>query len=462
MGTTATSIPKQEEGIETQGVERVLPQNRDHLTLFDNCTMWLSSNLVISTIALGALAKSVFTLGFWDSILAILLFNILGTLPVAILSTLGPRLGLRQMIISRFSFGWFGAALMALFNVVACIGWSAVNVIVGGQLIEVLSKGAIPRQVAILVIAMLTTIISVYGYRYIHLYQRYAWVPMAIAFFLLTVAAGPQITVAPTPTLNMAEVASFFSFGGTVYGYATGWGSYAADYNVKQPETTPGRTVFWYTFLGIMLPCVALEIFGMVLATSYKNLSGISLLNAVASPLGSIEIVLLSMLSLSTIANNVANGYSLALSMQVLSKAFQKLNREVWTLIGAVIYVLIAVAAGTNFNETLANYLLLIAYWLGPWSIILILEHTVFRRGRYNVEDWNTPEKLPTGWAALLALVFGMAGVLLGAAQVYYVGPLAKLLMPPYGMDIGFELGVIFAGLAYCVLRTFELTQTSR
>ncbi len=462
MAFETATFPELEQGIETQGVERVSPHNRGHTRIFDNYTMWFSSNLVISTVALGALASSLFALGFWDSVIAIIIFNILGALPVAFFSTLGPKLGLRQMIISRFSFGWIGAGMMALFNVAACVGWSAVNIIVGGQLIEVLSNGAIPRQVGILVIAMLTTLVSIYGYKYIHHYQRYAWIPMVIVFYLLVVASAPHLSIVPTPALNMAELASFFSFGGAIYGYATGWSTYAADYNVKQRETTSARSVFWLTFLGVAIPCTALEIFGMALALAYKGNSVIDLLKAAASPLGSTGILLLLVLSLGTLANNVPNDYSLALSMQVLGKAFQRLNREVWTLIGSVIYVLLAVAAGPNFNETLSNYLLLMAYWIGPWSIILILEHFVFRRRYYNVDDWNTPKNLPVGWAAIVSLIIGLGGVLLGAAQAYYVGPIALWLSRPYGVDIGFELGLVFAGIAYYFLRRVELAQTNR
>ena len=462
MAARVTMSPEFEQGIEIQGIERIMPQERSHVRIFDNCTMWLSSNLVVPTLALGVLAKNIFGLGFWDTVFAVVLFNILGALPAAFFSTLGPRLGLRQMVISRFSFGWFGAGLMALFNVAACIGWSAVNIIVGGQLIEIFSKGAIPHQVGILGLAMLTTLVSIYGYKYIHFYQRYAWMPMAAAFLLLFIAAAPHMSIAATPALQMAGVASFFSFGGAVYGYSAGWSSYAADYNVRQPETTSTRRVFWLTFLGIVIPCIVLEIFGMLLATAYKGLSGTDLLKAVASPLGTIGTLLLFVLSLSAIANNVSNDYSLALSMQILGKGFQRLNREVWTLIGAVIYVLIAVAAGANFNETLSNYLLLIAYWLGPWSIILLLEHFVFRRGQYNVDDWDTPERLPIGWAAMVSLIAGLVGVLLGAAQAYYVGPIALWLSKPFGMDIGFELGLIFAGVAYYFLRRVEIAHSRR
>jgi len=462
MMPEALVTPDFERGIETQGIERVSPCIRTHVHILDNYTMWFSTNLVVPTIALGALATNVFALGFWDSVLAIVLFNLLGALPVAFFSILGPKLGLRQMTISRFSFGWFGAKLMALVNVVACIGWCVVNVIVGGQLVSELSHGAIPRQVGILVITILTTLISIYGYRFIHRYERYAWMPMALIFFILVASAGPHMSIIPTPAFTIAESASFISFGGAVFGFAIGWSSFASDYSVNQPENTSPSRVFWLTFLGVIVPCILLEILGMALTSAYKGQGGSELLTAAFQPLGSFGTFLLVLLSLSIVTNNVPNDYSLGLSMQVLGKSFQRLNRGVWTLIGAVLYVLIAVPAASNFNETLTNFLLIIAYWLGPWSIILILEHIVFRRGRYNVEDWNTPSKLPVGWAALISLAVGMGGVLLGAAQVYYVGAIARLLSPPCGIDIGFELGVIFAGMAYLFLRWFEIETTKR
>src|SRR5579864_6008182 len=158
MASETVTIPELEKGVETHGIERVSPSTRAHVRIFDNFTMWLSANLVLSTIALGALAIPIFGLGFWDSVIAIIIFNAFGVLPVAFFSTLGPKLGLRQMTISRFSFGWVGAMIMALFNVAACIGWSTVNVIIGGQLIAALSNNAIPSWAGILIIAVLTTL----------------------------------------------------------------------------------------------------------------------------------------------------------------------------------------------------------------------------------------------------------------------------------------------------------------
>jgi NCS1 nucleoside transporter family len=477
MATDTVLIPE-EYGVERHGIERVSPQTRTHVRIRDNFTMWLSANLVISTVALGALANVVFGLGFWDSLAVIIIFNALGVLPVAFFSTLGPKLGLRQMTISRFSFGWVGAKIMALFNVAACIGWSVVNVIVGGQLVAALIcgstaigtcsvhvagialSGIVLRGLSILVIAILTTLVSIYGYRYVHRYERYAWMPMAVIFLILLVTAAPHFQMLPTPAFNAAEIAAFVSFGGAVFGFAVGWSSYAADYSVNQPEDTPSSRVFWLTYLGLFIPMVLLETLGVAL-TSWHSLGGGELLAASLNPLGAFGSLLIVLLALSVVANNIPNDYSLGLSVQVFGKAFQRVRRYVWTLIGAVLYVLIALPAATNFNETLTNFLLIIAYWLAPWAIILIIEHFVFRRGRYNVDDWNTPSKLPIGWAAIVSMAIGLVGVVLGADQVYYTGPIAKLV-GPYGIDIGFELGLVMAGISYLILRRIELNASPR
>ncbi|MDR3710254.1 MAG: cytosine permease [Capsulimonadaceae bacterium] len=450
MAIDTTSPAQSEAGIEKLGIERVTAADRKHVRVFDNLTMWLSANLVISTIAVGTLAVPIFKMGFWDSFLAIVLFNALGVLPVAFFATLGPKLGLRQMTITRFSFGWIGAAIMALFNVAACLGWSAVNVIVGAQLITQITHA--PNWVGIVVIALITTFVSLYGYSYVHKYERYAWIPMALIFGLLAAVAGPHYHLVATPVFNLAELAAIISFGGAVYGFATGWSSYAADYNVHQPEDTPARRVFWLTFIGVTVPCILLETFGVLISIAFTGDSTGAILAHVAAPLGAFGPVLLGLLALSIVANNIPNDYSLGLSMQVPGRGFQKVNRAVWTVIGAVIYVAIAIPAAAHFYETMENFLLLIAYWLGPWSVILILEHFVFRKGVYNAEDWNTQGKLPIGWAAIAAMVAGLAGVYLGANQQAFTGPIAKAL----NMDVGFELGMVLAAIVYLILRPIE------
>jgi hypothetical protein len=118
-------------GIEQRGIERVPNDKRRDSSMSQistlvspcylsgleakpvrsNAAKWLSSNMVVSTFAVGALAIPIFGLGFVDTALTILFMNILGIIPVCFFSTFGPRFGLRQVILSRFYFGYYGVKL---------------------------------------------------------------------------------------------------------------------------------------------------------------------------------------------------------------------------------------------------------------------------------------------------------------------------------------------------------------
>jgi len=83
--------------IEQRGIERVPEDERTDTgfrALLNVGTMWLAANMVVSSFALGLLAKNVFVLGAADAMLIILFFNLLGITPVCFFSTFGPKFGL--------------------------------------------------------------------------------------------------------------------------------------------------------------------------------------------------------------------------------------------------------------------------------------------------------------------------------------------------------------------------------
>ena len=94
-------------------------------------------------------------------------------------------------------------------------------------------------------------------------------------------------------------------------------------------------------------------------------------------------------------------------------------------------------------------------------------EHVFFRRrwGRgggagalagYDPDAYADPNRLPPGLAAAAAFLLGVAGAVLGMAQSWYVGPLARLCGGGGGGDLGFELGFSFAFVSYLGFRTVE------
>ncbi len=453
-------------GFEVSGIERVAEDNRQHTQLWDTMWLWWSANAVVATVALGTLS-AFFGLGFWGSVLVIVIFTVLGVLPVAFLSTLGPKTGLAQMPLSRFAFGLQGAKLPAIFNALACIGWSAVNALIGSQIIVTWSANTIPQWVALLFLAIVTTAVSVFGYFIVHRYERFAWIVMFILFAYVFIAASGKFNLANISASALGSGLLLFSgvatFGGAVFGYAVGWSSYAADYTRRQPVETSSRKVFWYAFSGVAVPCVILEILGVLLASAVPNdifnnaPAGTVIADSIGT--GGIAGLVIVLLAFSTIANNVPNDYSFALSSQVLGI---RIRRWILTLAGAVVYVLVALALAANFNFKLEGFLLLIAYWLGAWNAVVLLEHFVFRKGNYPVEDYENGSKLPVGIAAVVAMVVGIAIAFLGVNQASTFGYEGILSKQIGDADIGFPLAIVIAGVIYLVLRRWELSRYKR
>jgi len=100
---------------------------------------------------------------------------------------------------------------------------------------------------------------------------------------------------------------------------------------------------------------------------------------------------------------------------------------------------------------------------LGPFSIILTLEHFVFRKRRYDLSAWDDTRRLARGLTpGLIAFVVGLIGAYLGANQV---GPDYSLIGPIgrwFGGDLGFEVGTVLAGITFYVLRSREVRSGSR
>ncbi|KAH8813146.1 purine-cytosine permease-like protein [Xylogone sp. PMI_703] len=462
-------------GVEQRGIERVPSDERTDASMSQIGTMWLSANMVVSAFAIGALAYPVFFLGFIDTILVIFFINILGILPVCFFSTFGPRFGLRQMVLSRFWFGWYAVKIIAIFNVLACVGWSSVNVIVGAQLFNAVNHD-MPGWAGIIVIAAATFFITLFGYKIVHTYERWSWIPCFIIFMIVLGEFAHSGNFNNIPMgKGKAEAGAVLSFAASVFGFATGWTSYAADYTVYQPVGRSRRSVFIWTFGGLIFPLLFCEMLGAAVATAMVNNqayadgyseSGIGgLLAAVLfPPLGGFGKFCLVILALSIIANNCPNIYSVSLSLQLLARFTQHVPRFIWTFVGTLVYCAIAIPGYSHFESVLENFMLVIGYWLAIYEGISLSEHFIFKRGfgGYHPEHYLDKNKQPPGLAASLAFCFGVMGAVLGMAQVWFTGPIGKLCGTEFGGDVGFELAFSFAAISFIVLRSIEKSYFKR
>lgn len=262
---------------------------------------------------------------------------------------------------------------VAIFNVLACVGWSSVNVIVGAQLIHAVN-GNVPGYAGIIIIAAGTFLITLFGYKVVHYYEFWSWIP---SFIIFLIVLGEFAHLGKFSNLTMQtgspEAGSILSFAASVFGFGTGWTSYAADYTVYQPARVSRVKTFAWTYAGLIFPLCFTEMLGLAVATAtldpvdlsyangYQN-SGIGgLLAAVLFPtLGRFDQFCLVILALSIIANNCPNIYSLTFSLQVMGRWTQAVPRFIWTFIGTIIYCAIAIPGYSHFETVLENFMLLI------------------------------------------------------------------------------------------------------
>ncbi|KAF1779238.1 Purine-cytosine permease Fcy2/21/22 [Phytophthora cactorum] len=429
--------------IETRGIERVPEDERPDDSLLNVGSMWLAANMVISSFAIGVLGKSLFYLGSADAFLVVLFFNMVGILPVCYFSTFGPIFGLRQIVLSRFWYGWHGVKIVALFNVIACLGWSCINVIVGAQVINAVNND-VPGWAGIIIIAACTFIVTLFGYKVVHAYEFWSWIPAFIVFMIVLIefaVSGAYVNI-PMGT-GTSEVGSVLSFGATVFGFAIGWTSYAADYTVYQPVNQSKVKVFFSAYSGLIVPLLFTQFLGVAVMTATDESNPDSKYRdgyneAGAGGLVSAVIFCLVLLALSIIANNCPNIYSFAITVQVFGEWTRSIPLRMDA--GGLGHLPVVAFPGySHFESVLENFMNVIGYWMSVYAAIGLTEHFYFRKGYsgYNPADYDNREKLHTTW---------------------YVGPIAKLCgEEPYGGDVGVELAWLFAIVSYLITRPIEL-----
>ncbi|EIM79933.1 purine-cytosine permease [Stereum hirsutum FP-91666 SS1] len=466
-------------GVEARGVERVPEDQREGKHAWNNLLMWWSVNTVLTTIPIGVLAQEYYDLTLPHAIATIMCFGALGAVATAFIATLGPQTGLRTMIITRFSSGYVGCTIYSILNILTQLGFSTTAVILGGQTLASINPGTLPLVVGIIIVGVCSLIPCFIGYHMVHYYERYAWMVIFIVMLFLWGLggkAGFDINAAKADEPTGRDLsAGIISFGGIVFGSFSGWAPVAADYNCRLPVETSSYRVFILTFFGLWIPICFAEILGAALMTitdpAYTDAFAADatggLLAQVLSPWKGGGKFLLVVLAFSVVANNIPNTYSAALSIQSLGRPFALVPRFLWTILIFVGYTVAGVAGREHFSEILSNFLAILSYWTAFFIVIVAEEHFLFRRSGwgfgYDLDHWDSPTRLPVGVAGVVAGCCGVAGAVVGMAEVWYTGPISWLAgSETQGADLGFELAAAFAAVTYPPLRWLEIRLTGR
>ncbi|KAK6612275.1 purine-cytosine permease [Botrytis cinerea] len=351
---------------------------------------------------------------------------------------------------------------VAIFNCLACIGWSAVNVIVGAQLFNAVNP-RMPGWAGIIVIAAATFIITLFGYKIVHTYERYSWIPCLIIFLIVLGEFAHSGNFINTPMgIGKSETGACLSFAASIFGFSTGWTSYAADYTVYQPVDRSRKSIFLWTFTGLIFPLLFTEILGAAVATAMASNGGdnVFMSNYINSGIGGLlSSVLVPHLEDS---DNFASLSSLSLSSQTTVRtSIPCLSPCKFFPRPLHAY---RVSFGPSSEQSSIAQLPFPAYWLAIYEGIALSEHIFFKKGfqGYRPENHMDASRLPPGMAAMTAFLFGVMGAVLGMAQVWFTGPIGKFCGAEYGGDVGFELAFAFSSISYCGLRWLEIKRFGR
>lgn len=249
------------------------------------------------------------------------------------------------------------------------------------------------------------------------------------------------------------------------------WAPAGADYYVYYPQGTQKWKTFAMTTTGIGLSVAFANLIGVGLASgtisqpSWADALGVSsgaLILEGYQGLGGFGKFLGVLVAFGLIANNIPGTYSATLGFQVLGRYAERTPRWLLSCISVIIYTACALGGRDYLFSIFENFLALMGYWVTIFIVIVLEEHLIFRRSRgFDWAAWSDRSKLPLGLAAFTAFVIGWVGAIMSMYQVYYVGPIAKLVSED-GADLGIWVGSSLAMLVFPPLRWFELRQFGR
>ncbi|MNQ88609.1 Permease for cytosine/purine, uracil, thiamine, allantoin [compost metagenome] len=112
----------------------------------------------------------------------------------------------------------------------------------------------------------------------------------------------------------------------------------------------------------------------------------------------------------------------------------------------------------------LNTFLVLLLYFLVPWTAVNLVDYFFVRKGRYAISHFFTPQGIYGAWQmrGIVSYLLGFAAMVpffyifdASAGEEVFVGPLARLLD---GVDIAWLVGLVVSGLTYFILsRSIDL-----
>lgn len=408
-----------------------VPDADRHGRASDTGWLWLAANLGLPPWSLGVLGLAL-GLSVSGAVTAILVANVLAALLLGAVSMLGPESGVPAISLTRHLLGPFANRVPSVLNALSCMGWYAVNAVLGAEALSLLLHLSLFLSFALITIALLLA--AIYGHDLVHRVERYLGYVLILLFGIMAVRLA---TAAGHPALARASAGAgagtWVLMVAIVASYLLSWGPYATDYSRYLPRATGRRSVFSATAIGAFASTAAVELLGVWAA--FRVGTGGTPVAAMVRAMGPWAVPLLLAVVLGTVTANALNVYTGSLSS--LSAGI-RLSRPVAAVVFALVGGFVAYLGANGYYANYENFLLLISYWVAPW-IGIVLARSLPASGGVRAVPAGVG-RLRLFWVFLLSLAVSVPFM----DQTLYEGPVAKWLG---GGDVGYWVGLVLAFL---------------
>ena len=132
--------------------------------------------------------------------------------------------------------------------------------------------------------------------------------------------------------------------------------------------------------------------------------------------------------------------------------------RVVGLVVVGAVTVLIALLIPEDYLDSFNDFVILMLYFLVPWTAVNLVDFYLVRHGRYAITEIFNPNGLYGRWAwrGVVAYLAGFVAMIPFFSTNFYVGPVADALG---GADISFVVGLLVAGVLYLLFtRNLDMT----
>ncbi len=430
--------------MEKIGIEHV-PLKARHGKTSQLFTLWLASNLTIADYALGFLPVSL-GVPLPSIIVGLLVGNILGSLFLAVAVAMGPKMGLPQMFISRWSFGRNGNYFFAALNWISTVGWFTVNVILGTFALQTLLP-SMPLIVGATLTVVVEVLLAIFGYDIIHSFEKVMSILLGGLFTFATLVIVLQhyaaISSYSPKSVDGSGLAILAITIAAAFSYVMSWSPYGSDYSRYLPEATPYRTSIMNSFLGAFIGSFWLELLGAFVAIIAPSAS--NSIYALPVAFGTLGLPIVAAIILGGVAANVLNIYTNALSALVLDI---KTKRWIVVVLGGCAGLLLAVYGAADFGRFYEQFLLLLDYWITPWLGIIAIDFFVLKK-----TSFSNMSRIPVfSWRAIASYLIGVLISIAFIPSIGYfgfTGPLAPLMG---GADFSYFVSFLVSAILYYLI----------